>query len=89
MEVLDEKDFEEIYERSPGTALGLMFKEMRYQRRICLGRPEECNRRFVKVRHVVMAAIGIMGILIGMGYIQIGVLMPGMIKAAVTAAMVP
>lgn len=88
IEIRDEKHFEDLYNTKPGLALGLMFEQLRCQQAVCLSRPVECAKRFVQVRHVAFGVVAIMGLLVGMGYVQVSIFLPAMIKAAVAAAIV-
>lgn len=84
-EFIKEQDFKAL---EPSHREWLLYKGVRSLSFTCHQRPSLCEKKFVRVRHVVFAAGVVVAFLMGAGVIQTQLILPAMIKAAV-ASIIP
>jgi len=65
----------------------LLFSFMQSIAHTCRHRPENCDKKYVKLRHVVISVSVIVAFLAGLGIVQVKIFMPGLIKTAVASAL--
>lgn len=67
----------------------LILKTIAKQQSICADRPGQCEKKFVRIKHVAVATLIVMAFLAGFGIYQSKFLLPSIVKVAVAAALVP
>ena len=81
---IDEKEFKDM---DQSHREWLLYKGVWSMSSTCHSRPMECQKKYVRVRHVLLATVFIAGILVGGQVIQMNVIMPRLVRAAIAAAM--
>ena len=79
---------EELKAMAPEQKEYLAFSFMQSIANTCHNRPKVCDKKYVKVRHVIFASMCVVCFLVGLGVLQVRYVMPGLIQKAVTAAIV-
>jgi len=78
---------EEVFKNMhPSQKEWITFSFMQSIANTCRNRPKVCDKKYVRVYHVMLATVGVVGALVGLGIIQVQVFMPALIKKAVAAA---
>ena len=78
---------EQFEKMPPDQQRWLQFEFMQSIAHTCRHRKEDCDRKYVKRSHIIFVTVFLVGVLIGLGVIQVKVFMPSLIKSAVTSAM--
>jgi hypothetical protein len=85
-EHIKESDFKEL---SPEHREWLLYKGVRSLSFTCHQRPAQCDKKYVRLRHVVLAAGFMTGVLVGLGVIQTKIILPHVVKAAIASVGLP
>jgi hypothetical protein len=83
-EHIKESDFKEL---SPEHREWLLYKGVRSLSFTCHGRPAICDKKYVRLRHVVVASIFMCGVFVGLGVIQAQVILPHIVRAAIASVL--
>ncbi len=82
LEFIPETEFKSL---APEHREWLLYKSVRSLSFTCHGRPRDCDKKYVRVKHIVYMALFMLGVMVGLGVIQTQIILPYLVKAAIAA----